>query len=289
MFNWRGFPAGHRRLSDHASRDLNILLTQGRDNVVRRHVQIGEFVRIKPDAHAVFPRAEEPDLTHALDAAKLFAHLQDGVIADVKRIVTTVGREHLNDKQKVRGALVDGHADAPNFLGQARFGNRHPVLDEHLRFIQIGPQLKGHRNRQRTIGCRLRGQIQHVLDAIDFLFQRSRDRFRHDIGRRTGIVCAHDDRRRSYLRKLRHRQIGKGDNPEQDDNDRDDDCETRTVDEEVRDAHGRSASSGSDRQGNLVAVGRGIFGDRNGAFVWSDLHIRAQNLDPLDHDLVFGC
>ena len=52
----QGVAGGHRRLSNRPCCDLNILLSQGSDNVIRRHAEIGKLVRIKPDAHTVFPR-----------------------------------------------------------------------------------------------------------------------------------------------------------------------------------------------------------------------------------------
>ena len=64
-----GVAGGHRRLSNRPCCDLNILLSQGRDNVVRRHVEVRKLVGIKPDAHTVFPRTEEPDFPNSLDAA----------------------------------------------------------------------------------------------------------------------------------------------------------------------------------------------------------------------------
>ena len=51
--SWKALPGRHRRLADHARRDLHVLLAQRRDDVAGREVAAREPLRVEPDAHAV--------------------------------------------------------------------------------------------------------------------------------------------------------------------------------------------------------------------------------------------
>ena len=52
----------------------------------------------------------------------------------------------------------------------------------------------------------LRRHVEHVLDAVDLLLDRRRDRVGHDLGAGAGIGRRHLNRRRRHVRVLRDRQ-----------------------------------------------------------------------------------
>ena len=56
------------------------------------------------------------------------------------------------------------------------------VLHEHLRDVEIGAEREGDGDLQLAVAGRLRGHVEHVLDAVDLLLDRRRDRVGDDLG-----------------------------------------------------------------------------------------------------------
>src|SRR5581483_2013203 len=153
-------------------------------------------------------------------------------------------------------------ADPPHLLGKARLRDRDPVLDQHLRLVEIGAELERDRQLHLTVGRALRGHVEHVLDTVHLLLDRGRDRLRDDLRRRAGIRRAHDHRRRHDVGILRDRERPVRDRADDDREDREDGREDRTVDEEPRDVHRRPpARAGA--AGDASARGSSA-GDANG-------------------------
>jgi hypothetical protein len=77
------------------------------------------------------------------------------------------------DRQKDVGrGLPHLNAQALDVFGQPGQGVLDPVLRQHLRDIKVGSDSKRHRYRELAIAGRLAAQVQHVLDAVDFLLKR---------------------------------------------------------------------------------------------------------------------
>ena len=53
-------------------------------DVLRGQSARGNLVRIEPDAHRIFARAEDIDVAHAIDAREFVANLEQRVIAGEK-------------------------------------------------------------------------------------------------------------------------------------------------------------------------------------------------------------
>ena len=53
----------------------------------------------------------------------------------------------MDDHHEIRRLLSDLHTERPHFFGKPRCCNRHAVLYEHLRRIEVRTQLKLHRQR----------------------------------------------------------------------------------------------------------------------------------------------
>ena len=88
-----------RRLADDAGCDLHILILQGGDDFRGREILVREPARIEPDAHTVFPGAENIDISDAFNPLELLAHLQGGVVADVELVVGIVRRNHVHHQE----------------------------------------------------------------------------------------------------------------------------------------------------------------------------------------------
>ncbi len=82
-----------RRLADLAGRDLHVLLRDGVAHVKRRDVEIGELVRIEPDAHRIAPLAENLHVADARQALERIDDLEVGVVAERDRIPPTYSGE----------------------------------------------------------------------------------------------------------------------------------------------------------------------------------------------------
>ena len=98
------------------------------------------------------------------------------------------------------------HAQPLHRVRQPRQGDGDAVLRQHLRGIEIGAQLERHRHCQLAVAGRLAAEIQHVLDAVDLLFQRRGDGLADHLGRGAGIGGGDLDGRRRDLGILRDRQ-----------------------------------------------------------------------------------
>ena len=121
--------------------------------------------------------------------------------------------------------------------GKRRFGDRNPVLDENLGLIEIGSKLEGDGQCHRPIGGRIGGHVEHVLDAVDFLFKRRGNSIGDRFGIGAGIRCPDDDGGWSDLWILRDRQLEISDATDNQKDDRQNRCEDRPVNEEMSKSH----------------------------------------------------
>src|SRR5262249_28561904 len=60
-------------------------------------------------------------------------------------------------------------------LWQARQCILHAVLGQHLRDVEVSADLERDGNREVAVPGRLTAHVEHVLDAVDFLFEWRRD------------------------------------------------------------------------------------------------------------------
>src|SRR5437879_2290087 len=111
------------------------------------------------------------------------------------------------------------------------------VLDQHLRGIEIGAELKGDAERHVAVARALRRHVEHVLNAIDLLLDRRRNRFRYHLRVGAGIGGRDLDRWWRNVRILRNRKRRKRDHADERDDDADDAGKDRPVDKEVRKIH----------------------------------------------------
>ena len=93
---------GHRLLADLAGGDLDVLLLNDRDDVVRRHIERRHLLRVEPDAHAVIALAEIGDVAHAGQAEQLVLDLRGGVVGQVEVVVGAARGEQVDRQQNGR-------------------------------------------------------------------------------------------------------------------------------------------------------------------------------------------
>ena len=204
------------------------------------------LVRVEPvDPHGVLPGALELHVADAWQPGQRVLHMQRRVVRHVERVARFVRRVEVDGQQDVRRRLADLHAQALDVVRQPWQRILDTVLRQHLRHVQIGADLERHGNGQLAVAGRLAAEIQHVLDAVDLLFERRRHGARDGFGRRARIGRRHLDGRRHDLRILRNRQDEERTEAHQGQEGAEDCREDRPVDEEMREAHdGTPPSSG---------------------------------------------
>ena len=113
-----------------------------------------------------------------------------------------------------------------NIGRQIRRGLRHAVLDVHFICIDIGIDVKGHRQLHGVVIAVGGLHVKHVIHAVHLLFDGSGDRLLHGQGVGAGIVCRDDDLRWNDVRELclgqgahRHEAGEHGDDGDDDGND----------------------------------------------------------------------
>ena len=214
---------GHRRLADASGRHLHILLVQRVHDIARHHAARGQLLRVKPHAHAVIARPQERHVADAGEPGEGVLHLNGGVVAQIERITAVLGRDQIDGEQDAGGFLLGRDPLAFDFLGQLGLGNRDAILRQHLGVVDVGPEFEGHVEIELTVIGALGEHVQHVLDAVDFLFDRRRDRVGYHLGAGARVEGRDLHHRRRDLRVLRHRQGEEG-HPADDDDDNRDDC-----------------------------------------------------------------
>ena len=188
---FEGVVAGvRRRRADRAARDLHVLLAQRLHDVARRHAVGRELFGIEPDAQRIFALAEDDEVADAVEAQQHVAHPRAGIVRDIELVVGVVRRQHVHDHHQVGRALGGGDAEAAHLFRQPRLGDRHAVLHQHLRLIEIGAELEGDGQRHRAVAGRIGGHVEHVLDAVDLLLDRRRDGLGDRLGIGAGILRA---------------------------------------------------------------------------------------------------
>ncbi len=223
-----------RRLTDLAGGHLHVLRLHRANHVLRDQVIGRQPLRIEPEPHAVVALAEIGDVAHSRQTRQFVANLNGGVVAQFEAGAAVILREEVDDHQHVGRLLLDGDAAALDEIGQDRFGERFAVLHQHLRDVEVAARLEGHRQRVVAVVGALRGHVHHVLDAVDLLLNRGRDRIGDHLGIGPWIRRRHLDRGRRDLRVLRDRQREDGDEAAQHDDNGQHRREDRSIDEKRR-------------------------------------------------------
>ncbi len=232
-----GAGVGHRQLIEAARRHLDVLALDRVDHVGRGEIELGHPLRVEPDAHRVVARAEHLDVADAVQAGQHVLDLQRGVVGDVELVERPVRRVEMDHHHQVGRVLLGRDAAPAHLVRQLRLGDRHAVLDQHLRLVEVGAEREGDGDLDVAVSRRLGDHVEHVLDAVDLLLERRRHGLGHDLGRGARVARGDHDGRRRHLGILGDRQREVGDAADQRDDDRDHGREDRPVDEEVREAH----------------------------------------------------
>ena len=154
--------------------------------------------------------------------------------------------------------LSDLHAQSLDIFGKARQCILHAVLRQHLRDVAVRANAERDGYREVAVAGRLTAHVEHVLDAIDLLFERGRYCAGYSVRRRTRIrrrdvhcrwddfriLCDREDRERAETQQ-RHEGAEHS-------------REARAINEEMREAHveqlGSSRGLAQRRSGSRAPV-----------------------------------
>ena len=241
--SWKFWPAGVGGWPSRPAATWTFCSRDGADHVAGRHVPRRQLLRVEPDAHAVVARAEERDVADAGDAGQLVLDVDRGVVAQVELVelealllgfgVGFLLRDQVDAQQDAGRLLLGGDALALHVLGELGLGDLDPVLHQHLGHVQVGAQLERDVEEHLAVVGAARRHVDHVLDAVDLLFDRRGDGVGHDLGVGAGVVGRDRDGGRRHLRVLGDRQLRQGHGADDDDDDRQHGREDRPIDEEV--------------------------------------------------------
>ena len=138
---------------------------------------------IEPGPHAVVELPQVRHIADAFDLGQLVAKSNRGVIAQIKLIVRSLGRDQIDDEQNAGRLLLDADAGLLHFAGQRGQRQIHAVLHQHLGHVEIRADLERDRQVVAAVVGGLRAHVEHVLDADHLLLDRRGDRFGHDLAR----------------------------------------------------------------------------------------------------------
>ena len=171
-----------RWIADLPGRNLQVLLAQRVDHVAHGQISHGHFVRVDPHSHAVIALAEHQHFADARQTREFVANAHQRVIAQIKLVVAAFGRVEADGQQNVGRALAGGDSGLAYDVRQLRHGQRDTILHQHLGQVQVDAGLERHCQRVGTVVRALRGHVEHVLHAVDLLFNRRGHGFGHDLG-----------------------------------------------------------------------------------------------------------
>ena len=110
------------------------------------------------------------------------------------------------------GGAFDGvDTDLSDDIGKAWQCLINTVLHQLLGEVGVGAELKGDGECQRAVGGGLAGDIEHIFDAVDLLFERGGDGFSNDLGAGAGKTGADLNAGGDDFRIFRDGQQGQAD------------------------------------------------------------------------------
>lgn len=278
------------RLAEGTGGDLDVLLTYCAEDVSGGEVEGGDFLGIEPKAHRVVEAAEGRGFGDARDAGDFVLDLEGDVVGKVIDLTRTVGAVELGGECEVRGTFVDDDAEASDFLWEARDGGVDAVLDKDLSLVEVGAETEGDGDLHAAVAGGRGGQVEHVLDAIDLLFEGRGDGLGESAGISAGVGGGDDDSGWDDFGVLSDGQAEVGEGAEQGDGDGEDGGKDGPIHEDAGEVHEKLLRG---RWSFGVGTGWGFrHGLRGGEFhvdlLGLDGHAIADGHEALDDDAFVG-
>ncbi len=201
-------------------------------NVSGREPQLRHLVGIDPHPHAVILLTREHGISDARQTSDLVDQIDSGVIVQKQGVVAIVRSSERNKQQERRGDFLRSNADALHFRRQQRQRHADLVLNLDRRKVGIGSQFESNVDGQSAVVRCAREIVQHAIQTGKLLLNGLRNRFLK-VGRIAALINCRDLHNRRDDFGIRGDGQRRDDNAaENNDHDRDNDREHRTVDKE---------------------------------------------------------
>src|SRR6516165_1052905 len=155
-------------------------------------------------------------------------------------------------------------------------GVLYPVLRQHLRDVEVGADRERDGYGEIAIPGRLAVHVEHILDAVDLLFEWRGDGAGDGLGGCAGIGRRDLHRRREDFRILSDRKDRERAQTKRRHKDAEHGGEARAIDKEMGQAHGADSDL-------ALVSGRGVM-DR--AYLWRNFRPRCRVRNAVDDDLI---
>ncbi len=192
--------------ADLPGRVHRALLRDGAGDLGNGDAHRREPIGLQPDAQRVVAGAEDTDFADARHAVQRVDDVDVRVVREEERVVRVRWRQERDHHHRQARRLAQCQAVLRDVGRQVRLCLRDPVLDVDLIDVGVGADVERHRQLHRPVVAVGRLHVEHVVDAVDLLFERRR----HGLfdGLRVGAVIGrrHDDLWRHDVRELRHRE-----------------------------------------------------------------------------------
>jgi len=226
-------PRRHGLGTDLASGIDGVLRVDRVDNLVDRHAQLGQRVRLDPEPHRILARAENLHLPNARNTRHRIIDVDERIIGEKLGVVGTLGRIEREQRQGVVGGFADRYAEIAHICRQLRLRLQITHLRQNLGGIGDCAHLEIHIERKLAGAGIDRIHVLHVVYAADLLLDRRGNRLFHGQRVSPNISGGQLDFRRSDIRELRDRQAGNGHPTQDHHDDRDHHGHDRTIDKKL--------------------------------------------------------
>ena len=188
-----------------------ILLIKQSCHITGNQTVLRHNLRIHPDTHSIVA-THHIDISYTCDTRQARLNIYLEIVIYKILVITVIFAIKSQNLYHTVLAFLYRNTNLGNFGWQHSFCFRHTVFRINGCHIRIGSLRKVNRNGSRTIIGSSRSHVCHVLHTIYSLFQRSNHTFLHSFSIGSGVSCRNRNSRRSNIRILFHRQIGKPDN-----------------------------------------------------------------------------
>ena len=153
---------------------FDVLFGQGIGDIGRNQVILSHDIRLQPDTHRVI-LSHHSGITHTFHTLKFRNQVDLGVVFHKLNVILVFRIVQREDQQHRVLTFLGCDTDFGNFGRQQTLCHRNTVLNVDRSHIRVGTLVEVHTDFGRTVVCRTRLNIHHVLYTIDLVFQRCND------------------------------------------------------------------------------------------------------------------
>ena len=141
----KSLSCGHGWSCQSSGGHLDILFTQGGDDVTGCELACGHFFRVEPDTHGIVLLAKHGNIADARNPHHFISQTNGRIVAQLQLIEGSIGREEIDHEQD-SGRFFSHHDSClTHDIGERREGEVDAVLHEHLSHIEINANVECHR------------------------------------------------------------------------------------------------------------------------------------------------